>query len=419
MGRPQFQKGQITVRGGFWVLRYRDYEDGGKRKDWKLGLVSDNPDIREGETTKIEARFKDEIAKARQSINQGRLDAKGEVTITLGEFIEQSYFPRCEYRMTIPEGTEGRLDRTTVDTYRDIYKVHVQGKPVATVRLREFTPKAGNRWMESISNDLSHKTHLRIKALMSAVFTWAISDEAYVGANPMATVKAYGWTTKRPNLSKLPANERTRKEKIQASNEHAYTLEEVATMLDKLPEPARTVCAVAAFQGLSRSELRGLKWSDISKSSTGEYDGEVIRIQRKVVGSYVGAPKTEARGAEIPLLALTRDILAKYKKSFPAAGEGYIFRGDRLLRPLNLDNLSRKDIPNHINGSWFGWHAFRRGLGSRLSELNVDGKIIQTILRHANISTTQAHYILPSKQHVEAAFRKFENMAREKYGIGV
>jgi hypothetical protein len=30
-------------------------------------------------------------------------------------------------------------------------------------------------------------------------------------------------------------------------------------MLDKLPEPARTVCAVAEFTGLTRSELKGLK----------------------------------------------------------------------------------------------------------------------------------------------------------------
>jgi hypothetical protein len=39
------------------------------------------------------------------------------------------------------------------------------------------------------------------------------------------------------------------------------------------------------------------------------------------------------------------------------------------------------------------WHAFRRGLGTRLNEVGVDGKTIQSILRHADISTTQAYYI--------------------------
>jgi integrase len=71
----------------------------------------------------------------------------------------------------------------------------------------------------------------------------------------MDTVKAGG-----RKKSLHPSQMTVRQRKIKASNEHAYTLEEVAEMLDKLPEPARTVCAVAAFTGLTRSELRGLKW---------------------------------------------------------------------------------------------------------------------------------------------------------------
>jgi hypothetical protein len=59
-------------------------------------------------------------------------------------------------------------------------------------------------------------------------------------------------------------------------------------MLDKLPEPARTVIAVAAFTGLTRS-LRGLKWED--------YDGETISVRRKIWGEHIGPTKTEAREA--------------------------------------------------------------------------------------------------------------------------
>ncbi|SRR5258708_36093628 len=42
----------------------------------------------------------------------------------------------------------------------------------------------------------------------------------------------------------------------------AYTLNVIQDMLEKIPEPARTVCATAAFTGLSASELRGLRWTD-------------------------------------------------------------------------------------------------------------------------------------------------------------
>jgi len=87
------------------------------------------------------------------------------------------------------------------------------------------------------------------------------------------------------------------------------------------------------------------------------------------------------------------------------------------MRPLDLDNLSRREIPQRINGAWFGWHAFRRGLGTRLNEAGVDDKEIQNILRHADVSTTMAYYILPNRERAEAGLRKLGQVARRKYGI--
>ena len=95
----------------------------------------------------------------------------------------------------------------------------------------------------------------------------------------------------------------------------------------------------------------------------------------------------------------------------------------REVAPLNWwarqDNLSRRDIPQYINGAWFGWYAFRRGLGTRLNEAGVDDKVIQSILRHADISTTQAFYILPSRERAEAGMKKLDKTLRSKYGIKV
>jgi integrase len=129
-----------------------------------------------------------------------------------------------------------------------------------------------------------------------------------------------GGAKKSGTIAGQTQGQKLRREKIQASNQHAYTLEEVAEMLDKLPEPARTVCAVAAFTGFTRSELRGLKWSD--------YDGTEISIQRKI-----------------------------------------------------------------------------------------DDKEIQSILRHADVSTTMAYYILPNRERAEAGLKKLGRVARQKYGI--
>ena len=50
----------------------------------------------------------------------------------------------------------------------------------------------------------------------------------------------------------------------------AYTLNVIQDMLEKIPEPVRTVCATAAFTGLSASELRGLRWTDYNAAPTKE-----------------------------------------------------------------------------------------------------------------------------------------------------
>jgi integrase len=89
----------------------------------------------------------------------------------------------------------------------------------------------------------------------------------------------------------------------------------------------------------------------------------------------------------------------------------------KLFNPLDLDNLNRRDIPQFIDGAWFGRHSFRRGLGTRLNEAGVDDKEIQSILRHADISTTQAYYILPNRERAEAGMKKLDKTLRTKYGI--
>ena len=88
-----------------------------------------------------------------------------------------------------------------------------------------------------------------------------------------------------------------------------------------------------------------------------------------------------------------------------------------MLRPLDLDNLSRRDIPQYINGAWFGWHAFRRGLGTRLNEAGVDDTGIQSILRHADFQPRKYFYILPNRERAEAGLRKLDKTLRTKYGI--
>jgi integrase len=63
---------------------------------------------------------------------------------------------------------------------------------------------------------------------------------------------------------------------------------------------------------------------------------------------------------------------------------------------LDLDNLAFRILAPALKEAglpWYGWHAYRRGLASNLKSLGVDDMVIQRILRHDDVSTTQRSYI--------------------------
>src|SRR3984957_15141896 len=57
---------------------------------------------------------------------------------------------------------------------------------------------------------------------------------------------------------------------------------------------------------------------------------------------------------------------------------------------------------------WHGWHAARRGLGSNLYRLGVPDMVIQRILRHANVSTTDTYHIKTVAVDVQMAMAELE-----------
>ena len=121
----------------------------------------------------------------------------------------------------------------------------------------------------------------------------------------------------------------------------------------------------------------------------------------------------------MPVAPLLREILAKYKanKDFPPVEGGWMFYGQKEKKPIDMDNLSRREIPNHINGAWYGWHAYRRGLGTRLNDMGMNAIDIQRILRHASIATTLAYYTFPNPEKAKAGLKRLTETVRKKYGI--
>lgn len=72
-----------------------------------------------------------------------------------------------------------------------------------------------------------------------------------------------------------------------------------------------------------------------------------------------------------------------------------------------------KFVRDESRPKWHGWHAARRGLGSNLYALGVPEKVIQTILRHANVSTTVTYYVKTRDDQTTQATAKLEDAMLE------
>jgi integrase len=191
----------------------------------------------------------------------------------------------------------------------------------------------------------------------------------------------------------------------------AYTLDQIKDILAAHSGPSKVLMAVAAYSGLRRGEIVGLKWED--------YDGQSIWVRRNICFGERGEmsvepPKTEASGAPVPVITPLRDILNAWKAKAHAnasiTADCWIFQAgftrkkdhpatlldSAKLTPLSPANVLRDVILPALEKAeieWLGYHAFRRGLATNLRALSVDDLTIMEILRHSDIAVTRASYI--------------------------
>jgi integrase len=355
------QRGQLYQQNNAWWVRYYRDEivDGQPVRRRVCQRVAD---VSDSCRTKSEAWIHADPILA--LVNRGGAAEGG---LTVNEFAQRYFLP----------WVKAKKKPSTFKFYDDLFENHVRDR-VGFIRLRDFTTRHAQEVLDA-SSALSHSSVLRIKTGISAIFSHAIRLGFILGANPAREAKAEGKRSD-PVL-------------------HAYTLPEITAMLKLLEEPARTVCAVAAFAGLRESEIRGLQRSD--------YDGDSMHVRRAVWRTHVGDTKTVESKSSVPVIAPLRKLLDAHVRR-NGTGE-WLFAGEKMGHPLHLDNLSRRVIRPAVGDLWHGWHAFRRGLATNLNELGVPDLVIQTILRHSDVEVTRKHYIkVKSERAGRAAMRKLE-----------
>ncbi len=214
--RSRKQNGQIVRIGDGWYVRYWERRNTGgtverKRVTQRLGNVTTRG-------KRPPADIEKEAERHMATVNGGAVPA--ERIVTIGDFLERVYLPWIEQHKR-PSTAKG---------YRDIWEDHL--KPYsAQLRLKDTRTYHVQGWLNQIGmGSLSRNTLKHIKSVVSAIFTLAKQQDYFHAENPARD------TAINPGAA-------------EPQETYAYSLEEIHTILSRLPEPAGTAFEIAAFMG--------------------------------------------------------------------------------------------------------------------------------------------------------------------------
>ena len=373
--RKTNQSGYIMRHRGWWVLRYRDRVGvGGKIKTVQRAKRLVPVDAEH----KTKASVRDLAKRELEPLNRNSAEP---LSVTkLSDFVDRVYLPF----------TKQQKRPSTCRGYSQMWSRYLKVLCQADW-LREVKTHHVQSWLEEIGrqHEISKTTLKHVKNFLSGVFRHAAQQGYFDGANPV-------------KLAEIPAFAPN------GAETKTYSLEEIGAMLKVLSEPSATAVATAAFTGLRLGELRGLTWESYEPAHDEESLGW-LSVTRSVWRNTVGDPKTAKSKAPVPVIPQLAQRLDAHRKSCgnPVAGPIFV---NSVGNPLDLNSCYQqqmKDVLKRAGISWHGWHGFRRGLASNLNRLGVDDSVIQRILRHSTVATTQNHYIKTASPDAIAAMRQF------------
>ena len=303
------------------------------------------------------------------------------------EGLPETFEQLAEHYRLIELDLEKDSERKVYQT-KQTYRVYLKARIVprwGDHRLREIKAVSVERWLGSI-DDLSNGTKAKIKGIMSEVFQHAIR---------------YGWLNDGENPI-FAVRQSTKRERV---TEPLEVTEFRALMLE-LPQKMRVIGIVAATTGLRISEVLGLKWMDI------DWKALQMEVTRSVVDGIVGKCKTETSRRPVPVDEFTTgELLAWRRESCYAGPDDWVFASERVQGRMPpwadtlLDRILQPAAKKAGITKWVGFHTFRHTYSTLLKANGEDVKVVQELMRHANVSTTMNIYtkaLTPAKREAQS-----------------
>ena len=257
--------------------------------------------------------------------------------------------------------------------------------PAFDKKAQKITRADVQAWVVARARVVGPKTVKNNFSLMHQIFAWAVKMEI-LSASPCDYIDLP--KQKKPDPRYLDAESMPR----------------FLAALDSEPRTwLRVLLSLAAFAGLRKGEILGLKWSDVDLAS-GSFS--VVRTRMANIrggGWYIDTPKSESSVRRGALPGVLVDLLREYKKEQDSAREklGRLWPpGDWIVRyedgtpvaPAAVSGIvsrfvRRYDLPP------FSLHSLRHTHATLLLYLGADLEQIQRKLGHSDKATTSNIYV--------------------------
>jgi hypothetical protein len=146
-----------------------------------------------------------------------------------------------------------------------------------------------------------------------------------------------------------------------------------------------------------------------------EYDGTSIKIVRSVWETYVTEPKTPESIQTIKVPGPLKHLLDHFHELQHYPKEGWIFKGSRDGKPLNLNdraNLVIRPVLRKL-GVYHALKWFRNDSASHIANLRGDGMGAKALLRHTMDSDADRFYLKTMAEARDRAVGEVESIWAE------
>lgn len=266
----------------------------------------------------------------------------------------------------------GLLKPSTAKSYRSMVETHLR-PAFADFRSDRLSAEAVSGWERARADEiaagaLAPKSYNNLLNLLHAILAWARGrSRRYLAHDPLAEVH------------RLPRS-RAEMEFLEPA--------EITKLLDAAEAPDDMIVYLAAYSGLRRGELFGLKWADLDEGAC------QLRVQRSNYQGAVTRPKTKHSERAVDLPGRIVEMLKAYRASYPALGGDFIFRTDAgsSLDPDNWYKRSFVPLVKRAGLRPIGLHALRHTYASLLINGGESIKYVSKQLGHASIQITADTY---------------------------